>query len=160
MSHGQGKPQKGQGKPQNGQGKVREFCEGSWLDTLCILQKSDHFSAKYKWYPLACLSREDIFTILPLQIWHFVRWPFHVRQNFYFIKLFTMNITIFYEIGWMQFITLPTYTTAVRSFSVSRATKISNHRNNHWVEKLLCNNVESIGRFKFIIDMLLLVIYI
>ena len=27
MSHGQG-------KPQNGQGKVREFCEGSWLDTL------------------------------------------------------------------------------------------------------------------------------
>ena len=29
MSHGQG-------KPQNGQGKVREFCEGSWLDTLNI----------------------------------------------------------------------------------------------------------------------------
>ena len=27
MSHGQG-------KLQNGQGKVREFCEGSWLDTL------------------------------------------------------------------------------------------------------------------------------
>ena len=24
----------GQGKPQSGQGKVREFCEGSWLDTL------------------------------------------------------------------------------------------------------------------------------
>ena len=31
MSHGQG-------KPQNGQGKVREFCGGSWLDTVLDLE--------------------------------------------------------------------------------------------------------------------------
>ena len=34
MSHGQG-------KPQNGQGKVREFFEGSWLDTLAVLLNID-----------------------------------------------------------------------------------------------------------------------
>ena len=35
MSHGQG-------KPQNGQGNVREFCEGSWLDTLYLFRTTSH----------------------------------------------------------------------------------------------------------------------
>ena len=34
MSHGQG-------KPQNGLGNVREFCEGSWLDSLNVTMNRD-----------------------------------------------------------------------------------------------------------------------
>ena len=45
MSHGQG-------KPQNGQGKVREFCEGSWLDTLRYLSLRVKSVKAYRLYVL------------------------------------------------------------------------------------------------------------
>ena len=101
MSHGQG-------KPQNGQGKVREFCEGSWLDTLkksCYLQVPFQYGNKHtstdfdiQLKILHCNTEIDISVLVKCSLWSYSEinslYDCHAVQNIILNCTIQCNIVI------------------------------------------------------------------